>query len=90
MNTWIIKNLTNNPVKISISLAANKNPGIILKPGEMILSIARLTTPLDAQERRGVIEIDREFDNSELELPLGTTMLDIDVASKNVKNYSKN
>lgn len=88
MNTWKIKNKTENPVKISIALGGANNPGLILNPGEMVLSIDRLTAPLDAQERRGVVEIDRSFDNSELKLPLGKVMLDIDTAIKNVEGYS--
>jgi len=88
MNTWKIKNISENPVKLSIALGANKNPGVILNPGEVVLSIDRLTAPLDAQERRGVIEIDRSFDNAKLNLPLGTTMMDIDIAVKNVEDYS--
>jgi len=88
MSTWKIKNITDNPVKISVALGANSNPGIILKPGEMVLSIARLTAPLDAQERRSAVEVDRSFDNSELNLPLGTVMLDIDAATQNVEDYS--
>ena len=88
MNTWKIKNISENPVKLSIALGANKNPGVILNPGEVVLSIDRLTAPLDAQERRGVIEIDRRFDNAKLNLPLGTTMMDIDIAVKNVEDYS--
>jgi len=88
MNTWKIKNITNNPVKISVALGANSNPGIILKPGEIVLSIAKLTAPLDAQERRKVVEVDRSFDNTELNLPLGTAMMDIDEAAQNVENYS--
>lgn len=88
MNTWKIKNITENPVKISISLGGNNNPGLILNPGEMVLSINRLTAPLDAQERRKAVEIDRNFDNTILNLPIGTTMMDIDTAVKNVENYS--
>ena len=52
MNTWKIKNVSTEPVKVSVALGANNNPGVILGPGEMILSIDRLTAPLDAQERR--------------------------------------
>lgn len=88
MTTWKIKNITEAPVKIAISLAGNKNPGIILNPGEMVLSKNRLTAPLDAQERRGAVEIDRDFDNSELNLPLGKAMMDIEEAMKNVEGYS--
>lgn len=88
MNTWKIKNITASPVKISIALGANRNPGVILKPGEVVLSIDRLTAPLDAQERRKAVEVDRGFDNSVLNLPLGTPMMDIEEAVKNVEGYS--
>ena len=90
MNTWKIKNISKAPVKIAIALGADQNPGVILNPGEIILSIDRLTAPLDAQERRGVIEIDRRFDNSELNLPLGKSMMDIIDAIKNVEGYLGN
>ncbi len=89
MNTWKIKNITQDPVKLSISLGPANNPGIILKPGEIVLSMDKLTAPLDAQERRGVVEVDRGFDNKTLNLPLGTAMMDIDIAVKRVENYSK-
>jgi hypothetical protein len=88
MNTWKIKNITQSPVKISIALGGAQNPGLILNPGEIVLSIDRLTAPLDAQERRGVVEVDRSFDNSELNLPLGKSMMDIADAVKNVEGYS--
>lgn len=86
---WKIKNVTEKPVKLSIALGGANNPGVILNPGEMVLSKARLTGPLDAQARRGVVEIDENFDNSKLNLPLGQIMVDIDVAMKNVEKYSK-
>lgn len=89
MNTWKIKNISPAPVKISIALGGAMNPGIILKPGEVVLSLDRLTAPLDAQERRKIIEVDRNFDNSELKLPLGQSMMDIVDAVKNVEGYSE-
>jgi len=86
-NTWKIKNISNSPVKVAVALGGANNPGIILNPGEIVLSIDRLTAPLDAQERRRKVEVDRGFDNSELNLPLGQSMKDIDEAIKNVENY---
>lgn len=88
MDTWKIKNISETPVKISIALGGANNPGIILNPGEMVLSQPRLTAPLDKQERSGLVEIDKDFDNSELNLPLGTTMIDIDKAKEDVEEYS--
>lgn len=90
MNTWKIKNISQSPVKISVALGGSMNPGIILNPGEIVLSSDRLTAPLDAQERRGIVEVDRVFDNSELNLPLGKSMMDIVDAVKNVEGYSEN
>ena len=90
MNTWKIKNISSESVKISIALGGAMNPGIILKPGEIVLSSDRLTAPLDAQERRKVVEVDRTFDNSELKLPLGQAMMDIVDAVNNVEGYSGN
>lgn len=88
MKNWKIKNITKEPVKVSIALGGANNPGIILKPGEIVLSICKLTAPLDAQERRGVIVVDRDFDNSELNLPLGKAMIDINDAIQDVEDYS--
>jgi len=88
MNTWKIKNVSAEPVKVSVALGANNNPGIILNPGEIVLSIDRLTAPLDAQERRKRVEVDRDFNNTELNLPLGQVMKDIDSAIKDMENYS--
>jgi len=90
MSTWKIKNISESPVKISIALGGKNNPGLILSPGEMVLSIDRLTSPLDAQERRNKVEVTRDFNNSELNLPLGKTMKDIDDAISEMENYSKN
>ena len=90
MNTWKIKNISKEPVKISIALGGKNNPGLILNPGEMVLSIDRITAPLDAQERRKKINIDRHFDNSELNLPLGQAMKDIDEALSETEEYLKN
>jgi len=89
-NTWKITNVSQNQIKLSIALGGANNPGIILNPGEMVLSIAKLTGPLDKQNRSGFVEIDKNFDNSKLNLPLGEVMKDINEAIKNVENYSNN
>ncbi len=88
-NVWKITNTTDRNIKFSISLGGANNPGIILKPGEMVLSNAKLTGPLDKQERSGFVEIDRGFDNSKFNLPIGKTMINIDVAIENTKQYSE-
>lgn len=86
-NTWKITNTSKSKIKVSVALGGANNPGVILEPGEIVLSIAKLTGPLDKQVRSGFVEIDKNFDNSELNLPLGQSMKSIDEAVKNVENY---
>lgn len=88
-DTWKIKNISDRKIKFSISLGGANNPGVILDPGQIVLSKGRLTGPLDKQKRSGFVEVDEKFDNSKLKLPLGEVMMDIDEAIKNVNNYSK-
>lgn len=86
-NTWKITNISKSKIKVSIALGGANNPGVILEPGEMVLSIAKLTGPLDKQSRSGFVEIDENFDNSELNLPLGQSMKNIEDVVKDVENY---
>lgn len=68
MKVWKITNTARESVKIACKTASMHSKGIILQPGEFCLSEAQLTASMDAQERRGFISVDREFDNSELKL----------------------
>jgi len=87
-NTWKITNTTDRPIKLSIALGGANNPGVILNPGEMVLSTNKLTGPLDKQERSRFVKIDKSFNNTELNLPLGVVMKDIEAAIKDIENYS--
>jgi hypothetical protein len=68
MKVWKITNTARESVKIACKTASMHSKGIILQPGEFCLSEAQLTASMDAQERRGFISVDREFDNSQLKL----------------------
>tara|TARA_B100000900_G_C20579496_1_gene716847 strand:+ start:215 stop:586 length:372 start_codon:yes stop_codon:yes gene_type:complete len=68
MKVWKITNTAKESVKIACKTASMHSKGIILQPGEFCLSEAQLTASMDAQERRGFISVDREFDNSDLKL----------------------
>lgn len=68
MKVWKITNTARESVKIACKTASMHSKGIILQPGEFCISEAQLTASMDAQERRGFISVDREFDNSELNL----------------------
>tara|TARA_R110001592_G_scaffold18814_4_gene77619 strand:+ start:41 stop:409 length:369 start_codon:yes stop_codon:yes gene_type:complete len=68
MKVWKITNTSKESVKIACKTASMHSKGIILNSGEFCLSEAQLTASMDAQERRGFISVDREFDNSKLKL----------------------
>jgi hypothetical protein len=61
---------TADGAKIAISLSSDKSIGVILKPGEFILSQDQNTASLDSQKRRGFVNVS-EFDNFEYNLDLG-------------------
>jgi hypothetical protein len=91
MENWKIKNTSEQSIKVSVATSSNSSPGIILKPGQFCISEGRMTTPLDAQNRRGYLLIEKDFDNSQLNLSLGKAFdeSDLDKAKEAVKGYSK-
>lgn len=76
MKVWKITNKSRGTVKVACKTASMGSKGIILNPGEFCISESQLTASMDAQERRGFISVDREFDNSKYNLEF-------------VKNYSE-
>jgi hypothetical protein len=87
---WKIKNISNAPVKMAVAKSNTITIGIILKPGEFCVSDSRMTSSIDAQERRKFIEVDRGFDN-ELKLQLCECYNDSKLAQakKETDDYSK-
>jgi hypothetical protein len=72
MKLWKIthKNSTNEPIKFVCKTNIGST-GIILNPNQFCLVEAQTTSFIEAQERRGFIEVDRNFDNSKLQLKTG-------------------
>ena len=70
MKNWKITNTSIKQIKLAVAVSSHGAPGVILQPGQFCLSTQQMTAPIDAQMRRGLIEIDKEFDNSELKLEL--------------------
>lgn len=71
MNYWKISNMSNMPSKLIVSIAPNQSKGLILNPGEFCLSRSTQTPVMDAQIRRKLIEIEKDFDNSKFNLEIG-------------------
>lgn len=86
---WKITNTgKKEKVKFTVAIASNKSPGIFLNFDEYVLSQPRMTTMLDAQEKRGYVEIDRNFNNVD-NIPLGipVKMTAAELAKKKVSDY---
>lgn len=71
MNHWKISNLSGRPAKIIISLAPNQSKGMILNPGEFCICRNTQTPVMDAQVRRKLIQVEKNFDNSIYNLEIG-------------------
>jgi hypothetical protein len=87
---WKIKNISNAPVKIAGARTGGATVGIIMKPGEFCITESKMTTSIDAQERRKLIEIDRNFAN-ELKLTSCECYNEssLNKAAKEADDYSK-
>lgn len=72
MNIWKIEHANKTPqgVKIAICLSSSESRGVILQPGQFVLSQQQNTASLDSQKRRGFVSVE-SFDNTSLNIPLG-------------------
>jgi hypothetical protein len=93
---WKISNNSKQDVKIACKTNSMASKGIILKPGQFCLAESQLTASIDAQERRGFIKVDREFDNSDLNLEFVKAYSEDDIktdfekAAENAEKYMNN
>jgi hypothetical protein len=86
---WKIKNITQQNIKISVSVKSNVAPGVILKPGEFCIARQQMTSPLDKQLKTKKVEIE-DFENTQnLELAKAYKESILDIAESNTKKYSK-
>ena len=90
---WKIKNIAHPPqkIKLTVVLSSTTSPGIILNPEQFCLSQKdTLTATMDMQKRRNYIEI-KDFDNSELNLPIGKAFdeSELDKATSYTEQYVK-
>ena len=89
MKHWKIKNVSDQPRKVTIALASNKSKGIILQPNEFVVALPQMTAVIDAQERRDFIEIERDYENKHNFL-LGEIMdLEDDMSIDDIKEVIK-
>lgn len=69
-NIWRIINKTNQTVKVSVSTGSNSSRGVILPPGHYCLGVENMTSYLDMQHKRGLVDIEK-YGNEVLNLKLG-------------------
>lgn len=86
MKYWKITNTSLQPVKIVCKLHSNASKGIILKPNEFCIAAPQMTAPIDAQERRGFITVEADFDNSEFDFK---PIVAYHIATLEIKQKSK-
>lgn len=91
MSFWKIKNTSNIDVKLAVKIASNRSNGVILKPGEFCISLPQLTAAIDAQSRRRLISIEKDFKNDySLEIGKNYSESELDKLIKEAEKYIKN
>lgn len=87
---WKIKNISTAQVKIAAAKSNTVTIGLILKPDEFIICDSRMTASIDAQSRRKLIEIDKDYAN-DLKLQLCECYNESKLvqAAKETDDYSK-
>lgn len=87
---WKIKNTSKQAVKVAVAKSNQVTIGLILKPGEFCISDSRMTSSIDAQERRNLIQVERDFKN-DLKLKLCECYSESGLAkaTKEADDYSK-
>ena len=73
MKDWKITNISNVPIKFACKVPQGSK-GVILKPGHFCVVENQATAFIEAQERRGFITVDRDFDNSKYNLEYGIAL----------------
>ena len=87
---WKIKNISTAPVKLAAAKSNTVTIGVILKPGEFTICDSRMTASIDAQSRRKLISIDKNFDNDlKLQLCEAYSESKLAQATKETDDYSK-
>jgi hypothetical protein len=71
MNYWKITNVSNRNSKLIVSISPNQSKGLLLNPGQFCLTRGLQTPVMDAQIRRKLIEIEKDFDNTNFNLEIG-------------------
>jgi len=64
MNTyWKVTNKQDANTKVAVATASNGSIGLILKPNQFCICKPQMTKMLDAQSKRRLISIDKEYNN---------------------------
>lgn len=71
MNYWKISNLSNRPSKLIVSISPNQSKGLMLNPGEFVVARNTQTPVMDAQIRRKLIQVEKDYDNTRFNLEIG-------------------
>jgi hypothetical protein len=87
--TWKITNISNQTVKFACKVGNTQSKGVQLNPSEFCVVLPQITKTMDAQSRRKLITVDKEFDNSHTNFPIGDP-LNVEMATKLIEEASLN
>lgn len=92
MKYWKIINNQKVNTKVAIATSSSGSIGVILKQGQFCVSKSQPTKMLDAQERRGFVTIEKEYDNEfgfDTGVAIDIGFVPEDYAKKKVQEYKE-
>lgn len=88
MKTFKITNISSTDIPVAMATSSTSSMGVILKPGQFCVAYPQITNIIEAQERRGFIEVDRNYSNdSGLELAKAYDFTVFDKTNHQVNKY---
>lgn len=81
MKYWKLTNTHNDNVPVSVITSSTTSKGLLLKPGQFCICMPQITSTMDAQVRKRLLSIDKDYDNTQ-GLPIGECLSVAEFQSK--------
>jgi len=89
MNYWKLRNKCDKNVRLVVTVGPAHSVGVVLNPGQSVIGKHQRTPSMDAQIRRGFVDLDKEFNNDSYELELGKVYSDEEMNQKKMDKAAK-
>jgi len=90
MTYWKLTNKCSSKVRLAVTVGPAQSVGLILNPGDSVMCNPQRTPSMDAQIRRGFVELDKNFDNDMYGMELGKVYTQTELDQKKMDKSGQN